>query len=177
MYQVQRSRKKGAPKREEKKKMKWEKKSVVVAVFHSSAAYLYLYIHFSQTLKTNTQVHFHQEQKKRNKERDLRRCQVFDFSAAFAHMKMKTWWSRMTFGHRHIKLAQLCEDKGKACAGLQPSTSIWVLSSLGPGGTWEYTSQAGVRKGYTAPCWTKMCNAAGGLFHIYEVGFFNWITV
>lgn len=39
-----------------------------------------------------------------------------------------------------MKIAQKCEDKGKACAGFQPSSSIWVLSSLGPGGTWERSS-------------------------------------
>lgn len=39
-----------------------------------------------------------------------------------------------------MKLAQLCEDKGKACAGFQPSSSIWVLSSLSAGGTWKHTS-------------------------------------
>lgn len=38
----------------------------------------------------------------------------------------------------HMKLAQLYEDKGKACAGLGPSSSIWVLSSLGPGGMGAY---------------------------------------
>lgn len=49
----------------------------------------------------------------------------------------------MTSGHSHMKLAQLCEDKGEACAGHRPSTSIWVLSSLGPGGTWDHTSRGG----------------------------------
>lgn len=42
-----------------------------------------------------------------------------------------------------MKLAQLCEDKGEACAGRRPSASIWVLSSLGPGGTWDHTSHGG----------------------------------
>lgn len=44
---------------------------------------------------------------------------------------------KISFGCRHFKLAQLYEDKGKACDGLQPSSSIWVLSSLGPGGMWQ----------------------------------------
>lgn len=34
-----------------------------------------------------------------------------------------------------MKIAKICEDKGKACPGFQPSSSIWELSSLGPGGT------------------------------------------
>lgn len=61
-----------------------------------------------------------------------------------------------------MKLAQLCEDKGKACAGFQPSNSIWVLSSLGPGGTWDHTSHE-VRHGSTAPLWPGKCSAAGRL--------------
>lgn len=65
---------------------------------------------------------------------------------------MKTWRSRSTFGLKCMKLVQLCEDKGKACAGLQPSTSIWVLSSVGPGGTWEHPSQRGSSRDILPPC-------------------------
>lgn len=49
----------------------------------------------------------------------------------------------MPFGRKHAKIAQLCEDKGKACTGSQPSSSIWVSSSLSPGGTWKYGSYGG----------------------------------
>lgn len=52
---------------------------------------------------------------------------------------VKRWPFKVTFGHERMKLARLREDKGKACAGLLPSSSIWVSSSLGPGGTWEHT--------------------------------------
>lgn len=40
----------------------------------------------------------------------------------------------MTSEHSRRKLVQLCEDKGKACVELQPSSSICILSSLSPGG-------------------------------------------
>lgn len=49
----------------------------------------------------------------------------------------------MPFGRKHVKIAQLCEDKGKACTGSQPSSSIWVSSSPSPGGTWKYGSYGG----------------------------------
>lgn len=68
-----------------------------------------------------------------------------------------------------MKLAQLCEDKGKACFGRKPSASIWVLSSLGPGGTWEHTSH-GRQVGIYCPLmvwavqWSRIHEA--GLYHL-----------
>lgn len=62
-----------------------------------------------------------------------------------------------------MKLVQLCEDKGKACAGFQPSSSIWVLSSLGPGGTWEHTSHGGPAWIYCPlMAWNVQCSRRSG---------------
>lgn len=72
----------------------------------------------------------------------------------------KKLWSWMPFGRKHVKIAQLCEDKGKACTGSQPSSSIWVSSSLSPGGTWKYGSYGGPEWIYchllAPPVWTTV---------------------
>lgn len=133
-------RKTGAPTRQEQKNHMEEKKrgGGGTAGFHSLSAYLY--IDWSQTQPWGPEW-YPLKSRKGTTEEQREGCEVLLCSAAWR--KMKTWWWRMTFGQRHTKLAQLCEDKGKACDGLQPSSSIWVLSSLGPGGTWEHTSHGG----------------------------------
>lgn len=120
------------------KKGKSSERMRLWVAFHSSSS-TYLYIHFKHSLKANREIHFDRKKKKKHLKRNKERASSVWLLCCGVRRKMKTQWSWMPFGHIHMKIAQLCEDKGKACPGLQPSSSIWVLSSLGPGGTWAHT--------------------------------------
>lgn len=159
----------------------------IVVVFHSSYAYLYTFTWVKHSpYRLTVKSTFKKRRRKKNTTKEQRggseaASSVFGCSCLVARRKMKTWWSEMTFGQQAYEVStRLCEDKGKACDGLQPSSSIWVLSSLGPGGTWEHTSHVG-------PAWiycplmawnVQCCREAWLLVLIYERGGFHdrWMT-
>lgn len=126
-------------------------------------------------LGPNVKSSIKRKKNERNKDWSETVSSVWLLSCRWRKKIKKKWWSWMPFGRKHVKIAQLCEDKGKACTGSQPSSSIWVSSSLSPGGTWKYGSYGGPEWIYchllAPPVWTILRRRRAWLLVIYTPWF------